>query len=120
MPHSKFDSQKHHRRSIRLPEYDYSQAGAYYITIVAWHRECLFGEVVGGEMVLNELGEIVRVEWERTAEIRREVELGAFVIMPNHFHAIAIFNDNTVGAHGRAPLRGIAHRWIQIFCYKAD
>jgi hypothetical protein len=47
---SNFDAQKHHRRSIRLPNYDYSQPGAYYVTIVTWHRECLFGEVVEGEM----------------------------------------------------------------------
>ena len=42
----KFDSQKHHRRSIRLQEYDYSQAGAYYVTIVTYHRDCLFGEII--------------------------------------------------------------------------
>ena len=61
---SKFDPKKHHRRSIRLEEYDYSQAGAYYVTIVAWHRECLFGEVVDREMKLNKAGEIVQWEWK--------------------------------------------------------
>jgi len=80
------------------------------VTIVAWQREGLFGEVMNGEMVLNECGKIVHVEWERTPEIRREMEFGAFVVMPNHFHAIVIFNENAVGAHGRAPLRGIAYR----------
>ncbi|MBI5840645.1 MAG: hypothetical protein HZB19_11140 [Chloroflexi bacterium] len=61
---TKFDPQKpfdnaqgrHHRRSIRLPGYDYSQAGAYFVTIVAYQRECLFGEIVDGEMVLNHAG----------------------------------------------------------------
>ena len=55
----KFDSQKHHRHSIRLPDYDYSQLGTYYVTIVAWHRECLFGEIVNGEMILSEFGKVV-------------------------------------------------------------
>ncbi len=101
----KFDPKIHHRRSIRLKGYDYSQAGAYFVTIVAWQRECLFGDVVDGEMVLNEFGVIVRSEWERTAEIRREVDLGAFVVMPNHFHGIVILhNDTVVGATGRSPL----------------
>jgi putative transposase len=56
---SKFDPKIHHRRSIRLKEYDYAQAGGYYITIVTWHRECLFGEIVNGEMMLSKHGEIV-------------------------------------------------------------
>ena len=55
----KFDPKIHHRRSIRLKEYDYSQAGAYFVTIVAWQREVLFGEIVNGEMVLNDFGKIV-------------------------------------------------------------
>jgi REP element-mobilizing transposase RayT len=105
-----FDLQAHHRHSIRLKGYDYAQAGAYFVTLVTWQRECLFGEVTAGEMRLNEGGEIVREEWEKSAEIRREVELGAFVVMPNHFHAIVILrNDHAaaipVGATGRSPLR---------------
>ena len=46
----------HHRRSIRLKEYDYSQNGAYFVTICVQNRECLFGEIVDGEMVLNDAG----------------------------------------------------------------
>jgi hypothetical protein len=64
MPTSKFDPQQHHRRSIRLLEYDYAQPGAYFVTIVSWHRECLFGDVEDGQMVLNEIGKIVRVKWQ--------------------------------------------------------
>jgi len=105
----KYNPEIHHRRSIRLKGYDYSQSGAYFATIVAWQSKKLFGEIVDGEMRLNALGEIVRAEWERTAEIRREVELGAYVVMPNHFHAIVIFKTDgvaiTVGADGRPPLR---------------
>ena len=54
----KFDYQKHHRRSIRLPGYDYSQEGAYYVTIVTYHRDCLFGEIVNEEMMLNDLAKL--------------------------------------------------------------
>lgn len=92
---SKFDPRKHHRpfdraqgrRSIRLPDYDYSQPGAYFVTIVTWHRECLFGEVVGGEMKLNKIGEIVQWEWLELPKRLGFIELGAFVVMPNLFTA---------------------------------
>lgn len=89
----KFDLQKHHRRSIRLKGYDYSQAGAYFVTIVAWHHEMLFGDIVGGEVVLSELGKIVHDEWDRTAIVRPNVELGEYIVMPNHFHGILIFTN---------------------------
>lgn len=85
---SKFDPKIHHRQSIRLKGYDYSQAGAYFVTIVAWQRECLFGDVVEGQMPkggvirLNDFGVIVKNEWERTAIVRPNVELGTFVVMP--------------------------------------
>jgi putative transposase len=97
MPQTKFDPQKHHRRSIRLPNYDYSQSGAYYVTIVAWHRECLFGEMINGNMRLNKFGEIVQWEWLELPKRLRYIELGAFVVMPNHFHGILVFHKN-VGA----------------------
>lgn len=131
----KFDPEIYHRRSIRLKGYDYSQAGAYFVTIVAWQREMLFGEIVDGESVLNELGEIVREEWERTAVVRPNVELGEYVVMPNHFHGILVFHEN-VGAtllpsgvlrEGRPYEDHIAIRFIgrgdgaiQIHCHKTD
>lgn len=85
---SKFDPQKHHRRSIRLKGFDYSSEGAYYVTIVAQGRECLFGEIVDGEMRLNEYGEIVQKWWDEIPIHFPNVELGVFVIMPNHVHGI--------------------------------
>ena len=112
-----FGPKIHGRRSIRLQGYDYSQAGAYFVTIVAWRREMLFGEMVdgktpqGGHLVLNDFGRIVCEEWERTAAVRQHVDLGAFVVMPNHIHGILVFTDNlmndvTVGATRRvAPTR---------------
>jgi len=83
-------SGQHHRRSLRLRGYDYAQPGAYFVTICTHDRACLFGAVVDGEMRLNEMGEIVREEWFRTAYMRPYVQLNdhEFVIMPNHIHGI--------------------------------
>lgn len=86
----------HHRRSIRLPGYDYAQAGAYFITICTDQRQCLFGEIRDGKMHLNEMGVIVRDEWEKSSEIRGEIELREFVVMPNHFHGIVIIQRSRV------------------------
>ena len=98
-----FDPQKHHRHSIRLKGYDYSAAGGYFVTVVTFQRECLFGEIVGGEMRLSALGEIVRDEWFKTAALRRYVELreDEFVVMPNHAHGIIWIMDDSVGARRR-------------------
>lgn len=98
---SPFDPKIHHRRSIRLPGYDYSQAGAYYVTIVTHNRDMLFGEVIDGEMKLNDFGKVVQEEWERTAIVRPNIELGAYMVMPNHFHGILIITDAVVGASRR-------------------
>jgi REP element-mobilizing transposase RayT len=94
--------QPHHRRTIRLSGYDYASAGAYFITVCTHDRECLFGQIVNGEMRLNALGEIVRAEWEKTVAIRAEIDLGPYVIMPNHFHGMIWIMDRTGTAH-RAP-----------------
>lgn len=93
----------HRRRSIRLQGYDYTQAGAYFITICTQDRACLFGDIVDGEMRLNPFGHIVLEEWQRTALVRPHVTLDAFVIMPNHIHGIIVINDdaNPVGATRR-------------------
>jgi putative transposase len=99
-----YDPQKHHRRSIRLQGYDYSQAGAYFITFCTHQRECLFGEIVNGQMQLNQFGVIVAEEWLRSPTIRQEIELDAWVIMPNHFHGIVVITQNIVGANGNSPL----------------
>ena len=85
---AKFDPQKYHRRSIRLKGFDYSSAGAYYVTIVAQRRECLFGEVVNGDMMLSQRGKIADDCWREIPNHFPHVELGAYVIMPNHVHGI--------------------------------
>ncbi|HND96341.1 MAG TPA: hypothetical protein PLH49_11295 [Chitinophagaceae bacterium] len=90
---NKFDPQKHHRHSIRLKGYDYSQEGAYYVTIVTWQREFLFGEIVNQEMMLSPYGEIVQKWWGEIPVHFPNVETGAFVIMPNHVHGINYILD---------------------------
>lgn len=85
---NKYNPNIHHRRSIRLKGYDYSQAGLFFITICCQNRICRFGDVVDGEMKLNEYGQIANDEWVKTPEIRPNVELGEFIIMPNHMHGI--------------------------------
>ncbi len=100
MPHAprpKFDPQKHNRRSIRLPGYDYSQEGAYYVTIVTQGRECVFGEIVDGEMRPNEYGKIVQKWWNEIPIHFPTVELGMFVIMPNHVHGIIFMTTERRG-----------------------
>jgi len=92
-----YDPQKHHRRSIRLKGYDYSQVGAYFFTIVAWRRECLFGDIVDGEMRLNPIGNIVADKWQWLESQYEYVELGAWIVMPNHFHGILIIHENGRG-----------------------
>lgn len=101
------DPQEHHRRSIRLQGYDYSQPGAYFITLVAHRRECLFGEIVGGDMQLSPLGRIVYDEWIRSIGIRKEIHLyeDEFIVMPNHLHAI-VWIVGVVGADGVRPSNG--------------
>jgi len=93
----KYNPEIHKRRSIRLKGYDYSQAGAYFITICCHDRACLFGEILDNKMVLNERGIVAQNEWLKTAEIRKNVELDVFIIMPNHIHGIIIINDTRRG-----------------------
>jgi REP element-mobilizing transposase RayT len=89
----KFDPKIHHRRSIRLQGYDYSQAGGYYVAIVTWHREFLFGDIVNQEMKLSRYGEVVQKWWHEIPIHFGNVEIGAFVIMPNHVHGIIFISE---------------------------
>lgn len=88
----------HRRKSIRLQGYDYSQAGAYFITVCTHNRVPLFGEIVDGVMVLNSAGQIVEKCWCAIPEHFPQVTLDEFVVMPNHVHGII-----TVGANNHLP-----------------
>jgi REP element-mobilizing transposase RayT len=93
-----YNPQIHHRRSIRLKGYDYSQAGAYFITICCEDRVYRFGEIKIGQIILNEYGEIAYNEWVTLTERFANFELDVFQIMPNHIHGIIVLNDVSVGA----------------------
>ncbi len=93
---------EHHRRSIRLSAYDYTAPGAYFLTIVTFNRGCLFGHIADDEVQLR----IAQDCWRAIPEHFPHVELGAYVVMPNHLHGILIVHDrdNEVGAQHAAPL----------------
>lgn len=71
-----------------MAEFDYSQPGAYFVTIVTQDRKLLFGQVLDGEMVLNDIGRMVTELWLAIPDHFSNVELGEFVVMPNHIHGI--------------------------------
>ena len=83
---------KHHRHSIRLQGYDYSQSGLYFITICCLDRICRFGKIEKSEMILNEYGQIAFEEWMKLTERFSNFELDVFQIMPNHIHGIIVLN----------------------------
>lgn len=91
-----------HRQSIRLQGFDYSQAGAYFVTVCTRDRECLFGDVVNGEMQLNGLGSTARSVWHDLPKFYEHVELDEFVVMPNHVHGIVMIGAD-VGAIHESP-----------------
>lgn len=84
---------KHNRRSIRLQGYDYSQGGYFFITICVQNREHVFGKIIAYKMTLNEYGLMVKHVWNNLPNHYPHIQLGEFVIMPNHIHGII-----TVGA----------------------
>ncbi|WP_063896929.1 transposase [Chloracidobacterium thermophilum] len=96
-----YDPARHHRRSIRLQGYDYTRPGAYFVTIVTQGRACLFGEVMAGEMRMNDAGRMIHHVWDELALFYEGVQTDAFIVMPNHVHGIIILTGNV-----RATPRG--------------
>jgi REP element-mobilizing transposase RayT len=101
---AKYNPNIHHRRSIRFKGYDYSKSGLYFITINCQNNVYRFGNVVNGEMKLNEFGKIAHEEWIKLEDRFPNFELDTFQIMPNHMHGIIslknknLFVESTVGA----------------------
>jgi REP element-mobilizing transposase RayT len=89
-----YNPEKHHRHSIRLKGYDYTQVGAYYFTICCHQRRCLLGEIEDGVMHLNLAGATVKAVWDSLPRHFLLIELDAFVVMPNHVHGIIVITDN--------------------------
>ncbi len=99
----------HNRRSIRLRDYDYSTAGAYFITACAHDRSSLFGNIVDSAMQLNSIGQMVRQCWNDIPAHFPHVELDSVVVMPNHIHGILCIVDSTAGAKKNSPLHPPTH-----------
>jgi len=106
------------RRSIRLRGYNYSLPGAYFVTVCAYRKQMLFGEIISGQMRMSHVGRVVETRWLSLPDHFDYVTLDEFVIMPNHFHAIAMvlgddidrtidgsdrYVDDVVGARHASP-----------------
>lgn len=99
-----YNPEIHHRRSIRLQGYDYSQSGAYFVTICTFQRQHLFGEVNDGEMQLNVTGQIVSAIWQKIPKHFPNVELDEFILMPEHLHGIIIISEQDDKSHSLATI----------------
>ena len=112
-----YDPAQHRRRSIRLKGFDYAQPGAYFVTIVTQGRECLFGDVMDGQMCLNDAGRMVERWWRELGNKYPRVIPDACVVMPNHFHGTVMITDDgnahvggahtgaDAGTHAGVPLQ---------------
>jgi len=90
----KYNPDIHDRKSIRLQQYDYTNQGAYYVTICTWNRECILGNVIESSMQLNSFGNLVIQCWQDLPNHYQNIELDEFVIMPNHMHGVIWINGD--------------------------
>ena len=119
-----YQPEQHHRKSIRLREYDYSSAGAYFITICTWQRECLFGVIDDGKMQPNDSGKTINSIWTTLPEHYANIGIDLHVVMPNHFHGIINIipaektpdEPDEQGAINRAPTVGEIIRGFKARC----
>jgi len=119
----KYDPKKHHRRSIRMEGYDYLQVGEYFVTICTKGNKCLFGDIADGKMTLNEPGWMIDKWWNKLPEKYENVQIDAYVVMPNHLHGIIAItanpdhstkNGKTAGEYMDSPLQGLG-RYVSWF-----
>ena len=103
----KYDPAKDHRRSIRLRGYDYAQVGWYFVTVCTQDHLCLFGHVVDGQMQLTTAGRMVRTAWDHVPDHCPCVQTDAFVVMPNHIHAVIVLSP----AGSVLPLPDVVRRF---------
>jgi len=104
-----YNSEKHHRRSIRLKGYDYSLAGTYFVTICVKERKCVFGDVQNSNVVLSPIGEIVYQRWNEIPNNFNSVKLYVFIVMPNHLHGIVVMTNDCRGVQLNAPTRNASN-----------
>ncbi len=110
-----YNSKKHHRRSIRLNNYDYSNTGFYFITICTQNQSCLFGKIENEELLLNDADAMIQAQWINLISRYNQIKLHEFIVMPNHFHGIIEFvgvplvgTQNTKGSQTAEQPQGIA------------
>jgi len=108
--HKMYDASIHHRRSIRLADFDYTTAGVYFVTVCVQDRVPLLGNLSGGKMQENEAGLMVRAAWEGLPEHYPGVSVDAFVSMPDHVHGILVLNDHDPN-DAALSLPDIMQRW---------
>jgi len=94
----KYNPDVRYRRPIRLKEYDYSQAGAYFITICTHNRECLLGEIKNGKVELSVAGQIIEKWWLEIPHKFPDIRIDEYITMPNHFHGVITIVETNVGA----------------------
>ncbi len=109
-----YNSKKHHRRSIRLNNYDYSNTGFYFITICTQNQSCLFGKIENEELLLNDADAMIQAQWINLISRYNQIKLHEFIVMPNHFHGIIEFvgvplvgTQNTKGSQTAEQPQGI-------------
>lgn len=119
----KYNPEKHHRHSIRYKGYDYSQAGAYFLTICTKDHACLCGDIIDGQLLLSDSGRMITTWWAEIENKFTNVKIDEFVVMPNHFHGIIIIvgadlcvcpenDDIEKGEHAGSPLPRIV-QWFK-------
>lgn len=99
-----YNPEIHHRRSIRLQGYDYSQSGAYFVTICTFQRQHLFGEVNNGEMQLNVTGQIISAIWQKIPQHFPNVEIDEFILMPDHLHGVIVISEQDKKSYSLATI----------------
>jgi putative transposase len=88
-----FTLEPYHRRSIRLKGYDYSLPGGYFVTLVSYQRESIFGKITGDALILNDYGKTLISYWKQIPEHYNNVDIDSFILMPNHLHGIFFISD---------------------------
>ena len=108
------------RKGLRLRQYDYAQAGMYFVTVCTQDRACVFGSVAGNEMRLDELGCLIEASWRALPTQFSNMTLDEFVVMPNHFHGLVVLEgEKGPGAMNRAPTLGEVVRSFKARCTRS-
>lgn len=96
----------HHRRSIRLKEYDYSSEGLYFVTLCSYEHKCIFGEIIDDNIILSNCGNVIEKEWKSLPQHFPNIVCHEYMIMPNHMHGI-IQIEGCIQGGPTPPLRKI-------------